>query len=477
MQLLIEKRSKLIVTLGPASSDYDTLKKMVLAGATAIRANFSHGNRKEQLKKFDLARKVSKEFNVPISIILDTKGPEIRIGKMRDGAQEIKKEAIITLITDPNKFSSLEGTDKEIAVSYDMSKDVKPGDLILFDDGKLQALVLETKKNNVIIKTINQHKLITNKRINLPGVDFSLPFLSEKDKDDIAFGVKHGINYVAASFVNSAKNVRELRDYLNSIDGEHVKIISKIESDLGIKNIDEIIRETDALMIARGDLGLEINFYDVPVQEKFMIRKCREAGKPVIVATQMLDSMEHSPNPTRAEVTDVFYATELGADSTMLSGESATGLFPVKTVEVMSQINKRAENEFYNTAYYDDQLEQIRKNSDRNFDHSRVAYRVANRARYGEYRFTIVLSDTGRLLSEVAKFRPNTIIIGIINDEKLINSFGVTYGVWNSVDSKKLFKKIKRDFKYAKDALKPYNVEKGEKFLIVEQGNVLEMTV
>ncbi|VEU64462.1 pyruvate kinase (plasmid) [Mycoplasmopsis cynos] len=248
-----------------------------------------------------------------------------------------------------------------------------------------------------------------------------MPFLAQKDIDDVLFGIKQGINYVAASFVNTAKNVKELRKLLNDNGGSHIQIISKIESHLGCMNIDEIIEASDGIMVARGDLGLEIPYYDVPYYQKQMIRKCHEAGKLVIVATQMLDSMENSPHPTRTEVTDVYYAVELGADSTMLSGESANGLFPVEAIKTMIAISKRAEKDFYSRNYYERKLEKVWSKEQQDDKRSKIAYEVARKAKEGEYKYIVVLSRTGELLKRVAKFRPNSIVIGILENEKMVH--------------------------------------------------------
>lgn len=465
---LTDKRSKLVATIGPASSKYETLKELILNGVTCVRANFSHGTHEDHAKKFELARKISKELDIPISLMLDTKGPEIRIGKMKDDACTIPAGAVVKVWTDAEIHKNHIGTESEISVEYAMNKDLKVGDIVLFDDGKLITKVVEVGSNFVNVKAENTHKLKTTKRINLPGVEFSLPFLAKKDIEDIKFGIKIGVDYIAASFVNSAKNVNELRELLNKNNASHIKIISKIESSLGIKNINEIIEASDGIMIARGDLGLEIPYYDVPYFEKMMIRKCREAGKPVIVATQMLDSMENTPHPTRAEVTDVYLATELGADSTMLSGETASGNYPIESVKTMSTINKRAEKEFYNEKYYDIQLEEVRRKSDSANKRSRIAYEVANRVRYGDYKFTVVLSRTGKLLEEVAKFRPNVTIIGILDNNKLVNSFGITSSVWTSLSSATFFSLIKKNHENANKALIPYGAEIGDRYLVVE---------
>lgn len=474
---LTEKRTKLVATIGPSSDNYATLRSLVENGVTCVRANFSHGDHAEQLNKFVIAKQVSKDLNIPVSLMLDTKGPEIRVGKMTDGAQLIKADTEILVHTTPEAFANHLGTENELSVSYDMSQDLTVGNQVLFDDGKLSTVVTEVGKGYVKVKAENNHKLKTNKRINLPGVDFTLPFLAEKDINDVKFGIENGINYVAASFVNSAKNVHELRKLLNENGGSHVQIIAKIESHLGVTNIEEIAEAADGIMVARGDLGLEIPYYDVPYYQKKMIRVCREAGKPVIVATQMLDSMENSPHPTRAEVTDVYFAVELGADSVMLSGESANGNFPLEAVKTMTAISKRAEKEFYSKNYYDVQLEKVRQNSNDMDVRSLIAYDIANRARRGDYKFVVVLSRTGKLLKEVAKFRPNTLIIGLLEDEKLVNGFGVYSSVFTSLDSKSLFSEVKADHSKGQEALAPYGAQKGDKYLVVENHQITEYVV
>ena len=471
----IDKRSKLIGTIGPSSEKYEVLKELVISGLTCIRANFSHGTHEEQKAKFDNAKKVSKELNIPISLMLDTKGPEIRLGKMKDGAQLIKSNTEVVVYTKEEDFQNLVGTENKWSVSYRMDKDVKKGDRIVFDDGKLVTEVISVQDGLINIVTKNQHLLKTNKRINIPGVEFSLPFLSEKDKNDVIFGIKENIDYIAASFVNSAKDVNELRSILKANNGEQIKIISKIESQTGINNIDSIIDASDGIMIARGDLGLEIPYYDVPYYEKLIIRKCRKLGKPVIVATQMLDSMEKTPQPTRAEVTDVYWATELGADSTMLSGESASGDFPIEAVRVMSTINLRAEKEFYNKLYYPVQLEEVWNNSEKNKRHE-IAYNIAKKAITGKYKYIVVRSKSGQLLSEIAKYRPNAAIIGLVGDEKQIGKFGVTNSVFVSLDSIKFFNEVKDDFEKAREVLKPFYHNKGDKFLVIDEHNEKEFT-
>ncbi|WP_406613948.1 pyruvate kinase [Mycoplasma corogypsi] len=474
---ITNKRTKLVATIGPSSDNYETMLALVKNGVTCIRANFSHGSYEEQGNKFDLAKRVSQELRIPVSLLLDTKGPEIRVGKMKDGAQVVTAGSEVLIHTTQEAYQNLEGTATEISVAYDMAQDLVIGNQVLLDDGKLSTVVTEVGAGYVKVKAENTHKLKTNKRINLPGVDFTLPFLAEKDINDVKFGITQGINYVAASFVNSAKNVKELRELLDANGGKHVQIISKIESHLGCTNIDEIIEASDAIMVARGDLGLEIPYYDVPYYEKKMVRKCREVGKPVIVATQMLDSMENSPHPTRAEVTDVYYAVELGADSTMLSGESANGNFPVEAVKTMTAISKRAEKEFYGRNYYPIQLEKVWENSDQSDKRTKIAYEIAKKAIDGEFKFIVVLSRTGSLLKQVAKFRPNATIIGIIEDQKLNKGFGIYSSVFTSLDSQALFPLIKGDHSKAVEALVPYGIQKGDRYVVVENDKMTEHVV
>ncbi|WP_371246705.1 pyruvate kinase [Mycoplasmopsis agassizii] len=471
---LTEKRSKLVVTIGPSSDNYDVLKKLVLAGATTIRANFSHGDYAEQGNKFKIANEVSKDLNVPISLMLDTKGPEIRVGKMKDGIQTIERDSLVRILTMPEDYKNLEGTSEFFTVEYRMDKDLKVGDQVLVDDGKLTTTVEKIEPGIVYVRAANQHKVKSNKRINLPGVAFSLPFLSEKDKADIKFGVEQKVNYIAASFVNSKENVKELRDLLDSLGGEKIKIISKIESQLGCNNLTEIVEASDGIMVARGDLGLEIPYYEVPYWEKKMIRASREKGKPVIVATQMLDSMENNPHPTRAEVTDVYFATELGADSTMLSGESANGKYPVEAVKVMSTINMRAERDFYDKLYYKHQLEEILEIAPK--DHrTKIAAEIVNKTMSGEYKFVVVLSDTGKLLERVAMLRPNAPIIGLVKDVELLGSYGVTSSIFISLHSPKLYSIVKNDYSLANTALIPYGVKPGDKYLVAHNEKVVEL--
>ena len=469
----ISKRTKIITTIGPVSSPYEIMRELALNGMTTIRLNFSHGNRESQLLNIENAKKISLEINQPISIMLDTKGPEIRVGKLENDGVQIYENQLITILTGDEDYKTHVGNAKEFSVSYQMHLDVNEGAKILFDDGKLVTYVQSINSNKIVVKTKNAHFLKTNKRINLPGIDFSLPFLSKKDIDDIVFGIKYGINYIAASFTNSAKDVEQLRKLLRDNNAKHIKIIPKIESVLGVKNIDEIIIAADGIMIARGDLGLEVPFEDVPVIEKYIINKCRKLAKPSIVATQMLDSMERVPIPTRAEVTDVFFAINEGADCTMLSGESASGMFPILSVKTMAKIAKRAEKEFYNNQTYPQRLKLSLENLEDTL-HNRVAKKVAQKTMSGDYRFAIVLTKTGETLDSVSRLRPNVAIMGIVSDKSVVSSFGISASVFNPLEGPSLYEEIRKDTKLAYRVLESYSPKKGDKYLVVHRDDVEE---
>ncbi|ASP28627.1 pyruvate kinase [Spiroplasma corruscae] len=462
------KRTKIITTIGPSTNGKDEIRKLFESGMNVVRLNFSHGKYEEHEQKIKACLELREEIQKPISILLDTKGPEIRVGKMIDGAQEIKAGSDVRIYTTPKEYSDRECKGTEMTVSYDMSVDLKPGDTVLVDDGKLTLNVLNVEPGVVLCRAFNSHIVKTNKRINLPGVDFSLPFLSEKDIADIKFGIDRNIDYIAASFVNTADNVNQIREILKEKNAAHIQIISKIESKIGIFNIDSIVEASDGIMIARGDLGLEIPYYEVPYWEKQIIRKCRKAGKIAIVATQMLESMTDNPQPTRAEVTDVYYATELGADATMLSGESATGIYPFITTKTMATINKRAELSYYGKIYYDRALEVARSTS--SGKRAEIADELANITRNGKYEFAVILSRTGELLKTISKFRPNVTILGVCQEDKLLNAFGA----WHSIFMNKVndIDKCWSNQEEINEIARFWGVKKGEEFLVVRSEEI-----
>lgn len=334
------KRTKIICTMGPNTDDENMMKKLAKAGMDIARFNFSHGDHKEQRERMNLLKKVRKELKLPIAILLDTKGPEIRTGLLEGGQKVYLEEGSqFTLTTE-----TIVGNEHRCSQTYkDLPQDVKKGDTILIDDGLIQLLVESVTDTDVVCQVINGGELGQRKGINVPNVAVKLPAITDQDKKDILFGIEQGIDFIAASFVRNADAIKEIKELLREHGGERIDVIAKIENAEGVKNIDKIIKAADGIMVARGDLGVEIPAHEVPHIQKMIIRKCNECYKPVITATQMLDSMIRAPRPTRAEVTDVANAIYDGTDAIMLSGETAMGKYPEQAVQMMVKIAESTE--------------------------------------------------------------------------------------------------------------------------------------
>ena len=338
------KKTKIVCTLGPVSENEETLRELIKNGLNVCRLNFSHGSHEEHKGRMDLVKKLREELNMPTAILLDTKGPEIRTGKF-DAPEVLLEEGQTFTIT----MKDVMGNKEMCTVSYKgLANDVKTGDTILIDDGLVGLTVKEVNGDDIVCEVQNSGIVKNHKGVNVPGVKVNLPAITEKDRSDIEFGIEQGIDFIAASFVRKVSDVLAIREILEENNATHIKIISKIENQEGVDNLDEIIEVSDGIMVARGDLGVEIPTEEIPVVQKLMIKKCNEAGKPVITATQMLDSMIRNPRPTRAEVTDVANAIYDGTDAIMLSGETAAGKYPVEAVKTMATIAKRAEETMRN---------------------------------------------------------------------------------------------------------------------------------
>ena len=334
------KKTKIICTMGPNADNRETLKALVENGMDIARFNFSHGDHEEQQARFDLLKSVRDEMKKPIAILLDTKGPEIRTGLLENGGKVVLKEGEDFILTS----KEIKGNEKMVYQTYSqLAKDVKPGNTILIDDGLIGLEVKEIRGGDIVCTVRNGGELGQRKGINVPNVRVNLPGITKKDRDDIIFGIEQGIDFIAASFVRDAEAVKEIRAILKEHNAEHVDIIAKIENSEGIENIDKIVSAADGIMVARGDMGVEIPAYEVPHVQKMIVEKCNQKYKPVIIATQMLDSMIRNPRPTRAEVTDVANAIREGADAIMLSGETAMGKYPVEALKMMAQIAESTE--------------------------------------------------------------------------------------------------------------------------------------
>ena len=413
------KKTKIVATIGPASESEDILKILFTEGVNVARLNFSHGSHEEHKIKIDRIKKLRKEMDLPIGIMLDTKGPEIRLGEV-DGevSLEIGDKFILT-------SEDLVG-DKNIAsISYkDLYKDVKVGDRILIDDGLVELLVKEIEGEKIITEVENSGVISSHKGVNVPGVDIKLPALTERDIEDIRFGVREDIDFIAASFIRSREDVLAIRKVLEEESDYTTKIISKIESQKAVELIDEIIEVSDGIMVARGDLGVEIETEAVPIVQKEIIKKCNVAGKTVITATQMLDSMIRNPRPTRAETNDVANAVLDGTSAVMLSGETASGKYPVEAVETMRKIIEYTES----TIDHDEILENRIKVVENSMTNS-IGRSACVIARDLHANAIITATTSGNTSKAIAKFRPETPIIASTPFEKIKNQLSLVWGV------------------------------------------------
>ncbi|HUT22340.1 MAG TPA: pyruvate kinase [Candidatus Bipolaricaulota bacterium] len=421
------RRTKIICTLGPASDKIETLKQMVEAGMNVARLNFSHGTHAYHKKLMTNVRKVAKSLDKTIAIMQDLQGPKIRVGNMPKRGVDIKTDATVVITTKKVK----QGSSKLIPVDYPLlHKDISVGDHIMMVDGLLDFEVHKIIDKDIHCKVINGGKLFSDKGINLPGVALSIAALTDKDKEDLEFGIQNNVDFVALSFVSEAGDVHDLRYLIKDIEKKlkiknkrPIKIIVKIERQDAVKNFDEILDATDAVMVARGDLGVEIPSEEVPIKQKEIIDKCLDAAKPVIVATQMLDSMIRNPRPTRAETSDVANAVIDHADAVMLSGETATGDYPVKTVETMAKIVERTENSTYDDLVLKDKVKKI-ESTDKAI--GKVAKMLVDNI---DAKAIVVASLSGFTARIVSRYRPELPILVSCDDERVRRQMILSWGV------------------------------------------------
>lgn len=416
------RKTKIVCTIGPASESEEVFKELVLSGLNVARLNFSHGNHDEHKVRIDTIKKVRKELGYPIAIMLDTKGPEIRTRDFENGQIEINKgqEYILT-------SKEILGNGNLISVTYDkFALDLSKGDIVLIDDGLISMEVTE-KVNNTDLKckALNSGIIKNKKGINVPNVKVNLPALTARDISDIKFGIEQNIDFIAASFIRKADDVITIRRILEENDADDIMIISKIENREGVENIDEIIKVSDGIMVARGDLGVEIPAEEVPLVQKVLIKKCNDAGKPVITATQMLDSMMRNPRPTRAEVSDVATAIFEGSDAIMLSGETASGSYPVESVKTMARIAKMIENSL-------DYEEILKSKSVTGFSPIADSISFATCKTCLDLKATAIITATssGYTASAVSRFRPIAPIIAVTENEYVMRRMSLFWGVY-----------------------------------------------
>ncbi|MCF2680287.1 pyruvate kinase [Faecalicatena contorta] len=415
------KKTKIICTMGPNSNDEALMRSLVKNGMDIARFNFSHGDHAEQKMRMDMLKKIREEENKPIAILLDTKGPEIRTGVLKDGKKvQLKEGSILVLTTE-----EIEGDEHKVSITYEgLVNDVQIGSTILIDDGLIELKVKEKKEKDIVCTVINGGELGERKGVNVPNVPVRLPAITEKDREDLKFGVEQGVDFIAASFVRNAECILEIRAFLKSCGAKYIPIIAKIENAEGIKNIDEIIRCADGIMVARGDLGVEIPAEEVPYLQKMMIQKCNDNYKPVITATQMLDSMIRNPRPTRAEVTDVANAVYDGTDAVMLSGETAQGKYPVEALRMMVHIVENTEEHLD----YDQMLEKAGEHRMKSAS-SALAHATVTTANNLNAKCIITPSVSGATARVVSKFKPKTDIIGVSPSEETLRRMQIYWGV------------------------------------------------
>lgn len=415
------RKTKIVCTLGPSSSDETTLKKMLLAGMNVARLNFSHGTHEGHRQTIQRFRKVREELGIPAAVLLDTKGPEIRTGNFANGEEILKEGQEFILTTLP-----VSGTSQRVSVTYkDLPKEVKPGNLVLINDGKIVIKVENTDDTEVRGTVIHGGKISNHKGINLPNVRLNMQYMSPQDREDILLGIQNDVDYIAASFVRSAGDVEVIRKLLEDNGGSEIKIIAKIESTQGIENFEEILEAADGIMVARGDMGVEVAYEKLPGIQKKFIRRCVQSGKIVITATQMLESMTTSPIPTRAEITDVANAVFDGTTAVMLSGETAAGKYPVEAVATMAKIAMQAETD------------QPKVPSRNMIWHEMDAMDVTNAVGHAACTLAkdinaaaiMAITKTGYTARRMSKFRPDIMIIGATPYEKTYHQLSLIWGV------------------------------------------------
>ena len=414
------RKTKIICTLGPSTDSDERVEELILAGMDVARFNFSHQTYPEHTARFERLVRIREKLGIPVAALLDTKGPEVRLGLLEDGKAELLAGDIFTLTT-----RDLVGNNQIASVSYkNLPQDVKPGDRILIDDGLIELILLENDGENLVCQVVNGGRISNRKGINVPNVALSMPFLSEQDREDILFGIRTGFDFVAASFTRTGDDVRQIRKLLDENGGEHIRIIAKIENAQGVENIDDIIAVSDGIMVARGDMGVEIAFENLPVLQKRLITKAYNAGKQVITATQMLDSMMKNPRPTRAETTDVANAIYDGTSAIMLSGETAAGAYPIEAVRTMAAIAERTEADINYEKRFRSRETEPDTDVTNAISHATVTTSLDLKA-----KCIITVTKYGKTAKMISKYRPVCPIVACSPHDFTVRQMQLSWGV------------------------------------------------
>ncbi|MBB2184011.1 pyruvate kinase [Lachnospiraceae bacterium MD1] len=414
------RKTKIICTLGPSTDNDNVLRELMKSGMDVARFNFSHADHEEHLGRLRRIERLRKELNIPVATLLDTKGPEIRIGNFKDDKKIHLKEGQTFTLTS----REVDGDETQVSITYpSLIYDIDVGSTILIDDGLIEMTVIDVNSTDIVCKVKNGGTISSKKGVNVPGVHLSIPFISEKDRQDILFGIKHNYDFIAASFVRTAEDVLEIRKMLKKHNSQ-TKIIAKIENYQGVDNIDEIIQVSDGIMIARGDMGVEIPYEEVPVIQKMIIKKVYNAGKQVITATQMLDSMIKNPRPTRAETTDVANAIYDGTSAIMLSGETAAGKYPVEALKTMVKIAIRTEADIdYKKRFH---MLDVSRTPDITDAISRATVTTAHDL---NAKMIITVTTSGKTARMISRYRPECQILGCTTDPMVCRQLNMAWGV------------------------------------------------
>lgn len=415
------RKTKIVCTIGPVSETEEMIVKLINAGMNIARLNLSHGTKTEHKQRIKQIRNCARKLGKNVGILLDIQGPKIRLGKIEGGRVTVDAGSHISLSID-----SFVGDASRVSVAYpDLTNDMNPGDTIYIDDGLVELSVVEVNERDVFCKVIVGGEIGSRKGVTLPGINVNLPPVTEEDIDHIKFGMENGIDFIAASFVRTASNVETVKQIINETGMKPVPVIAKIESDEGIKNIDEIVAIADGIMVARGDLGVEIPPEEVPLAQKMIIRKCNDKGIPVITATQMLDSMVRNPRATRAEITDVANAIFDGSDAVMLSGETAVGKYPQEAVALMNRIALKTERSINFPSMFDD-----RRNNRRQSIEDAISLATCQISRDLGTETILCSTQSGATARTIAKYRPSALIIAVCPDQSVVNQLLLSWGVY-----------------------------------------------
>ena len=413
------RKTKIICTLGPSTDKDGVLRELIANGMNVARFNFSHGSHEEHKGRLDLLKSLREELGKPVAALLDTKGPEIRLKDFKNGTEMLEAGQTFTLTT-----RDVEGTKEICSITYkDLPQDVAPGGTIMLDDGLIKLQIQTVNDTDIVCKVLNNGKIKNKKGVNVPGVHLSMPYMSQRDKDDIIFGIEQGFDFIAASFVRTAQDVYEIRNLLNEYDS-NIRIIAKIENREGVNNIDSILAAADAVMVARGDLGVEIDFTELPGIQKTIIDRSFSFGKPIVTATQMLDSMMVNPRPTRAEISDVANAIYDGTSAIMLSGETAAGAYPVEALKTMSAIAERTEQEGH---YLRGRL--MEPNTGKISVSDATAHAACLTAKDVNAAAIVTVSESGTTARLLSKYRPQQPIIACVMKEQVQRQLSLSWGI------------------------------------------------